>query len=193
MKLRSVEQITPDLVANASDYMPIAEKTKFVEYVSVRTLERLELRAETDVGESISVPPIYKENPELKRRYEMGAFVRFYLGLEAEQVDDDPYMLSRDDYDYAAKLHIFNQLERLKQQRESGVRDKIWDIMQDFRDLEKYLNNEVFGIVNAQNDILVRASNLIATRFGASALETAMQEFDAAKQELADYVAQKNA
>ena len=68
------------------------------------------------------------------------------------KVNDD---FSAEDYDNYAKFHPMNQLERFK----SGsveVKNKVFDLLYDFKELKKLIDTEIYNLKCAHNDALER-------------------------------------
>lgn len=150
-------------------YIPLAEKLAFAEYCGSRCFDRMEIHA-SDGGENVPMPPMYKENAGLKMRYLMGALVKMYLGLDYEPVEGDEWLLSQDDYDRFAAMHPLNALERMKSDKDK--RDRVFDMMADYKALEKIVNAEVYGLLQVMNE----PTNRIMAMFSAQSTPEAMQE-----------------
>ena len=63
--------------------------------------------------------------------------------------------MSADDYDRIGGIMLLNRIDRKK--REGDVlRDKAFDLLADFRDLEKMLNTEIYANLAVMNDVVAR-------------------------------------
>lgn len=151
--------ITKEQLENAKAYVPFATKVVFAKLVAQRCTEELAISANRDGEKFVDVPNMYKENTERKTRYMMGALLKLYFEMDFEtELDDDMFLITPSDYDKYAELHVLNQIERFK--HDSELRDKCYDIIFDYKQLEKLVNSECYGLLNALND---SASRLIAT------------------------------
>ncbi len=171
-----------DVLTQARAYVPNGEKAGFVEYVSTRCFDRMELT--TEEGEA--VPPLWKENAARKMRYMTAALARLYLALP---VGDDRWELTDEMYDRLAESQLISQLERLKKSTKNPVlRDKIYDLLADYRVLEKLLNSECFGLLNAMNDTVARLKSLLSAAVTPEALQAIQAQAEEVKGELDAYL-----
>lgn len=146
-------EINASTMKKIRTYVPVAEKVLFVESVAGKCVNAVQVGARDDVR-SDALPTMYMENAERKARYMMGALLMLYLGVDFDGAGGDPYLPSWDDYDRFAGDHILNQIERLK--TDVNVRGRCFDLLQDYRLLEKMLNAEVYGRLQVQNDPVSR-------------------------------------
>ena len=145
--------LTAEEIQKAEDYIPIEKKIKFVEENAPLCVDRMNVMA--TIGEdSVELPPIYKENSELKSRFLLGFLLKEYFGIKYAEEDDVEYAITREEYDRISSSHIFNQLERMKSNQ--ALRDKVFDLLSDYKDVEKRMNTEIYGILNTQNDPVAR-------------------------------------
>lgn len=150
-------ELTKEMILAAKDYVPLEVKRAWVADCSDKCFDRLAITAD---GETM--PPMYMVNSGLKARCLMGAFVGMYLGLDYEPDADNALLMSAEDYDKWAGSHIFNQFERMK--RDPDVRDKCFDLLFDYRVLEKMFHAAVNGLLLVQNDPVIRQNELMATQ-----------------------------
>ena len=180
--------LTPEDILRADTYIPLLKKEAFVQTAYVNCLDRVELAIQE--GDSrVPVPPIYKDNVSKKSRYMMGALVGLYLKKPYDPTED-AYLMAADDYDRWAGSHIFNQLERLKAVG-GEVRERVFDILTDYRDFERRLNVEVYNMVQLQNDICTRLYAMILQQSTPEEMQKRMKELEAVKKELDTYLAAK--
>lgn len=150
-------ELTKEMIQAAKDYVPVAVKKQWVSDCAEKCFDRLSITAD---GEQM--PPMYMVNDSLKARYLMGAFVGMYLGLKYEPDESHALLMSAEDYDRWAGSHVFNQIERLK--RDPDVRDKCFDMLYDYRMLEKRLHSSVLGLLTVQNDPVIRQNEMMAAQ-----------------------------
>lgn len=147
--------------------MPIAAKQRIAEEVADWVTTSVFVR-EDDL---IPLPPIYKENRELKHRFLMGLLCRYYLQMDfdhesirlmenGKQVGEQPvdFFPTLEAYDAIASSAIFNQLERMKKS-EKDLSNNIFDFLYDFKTLENMVNGEIKDYVAQKNDVVVRLVN----------------------------------
>ena len=167
---KEVFKVTKEQMEAVNTYVPIRVKSNWVSMVADRCIDKVDINAPIN-GTMMEMPPMYKENTELKSRYLMGAFVKFYLlGSYEPCKDGDDALMSDTEYDQWAGGHIFAQIERFKSDKD--LRDTCFNMLNDFKDLERRLNVECHAMLNAMNDDVAR--QLVAMQ--ASVTPNAFQE-----------------
>lgn len=139
--------------AKAHTYVPLMEKAAIVSHCAERCIDRVVV----NTGEKFrgDVPPMYRENGQRKRRYLMGILARAYLRMDFDDCEEDEWLLSADDYDLVRGAQLINQIDRMKKQSDA-LRDKAYDLLADYRDLEKMLNTEINANLAVMNDVVAR-------------------------------------
>ena len=180
-------KLSSETILAARDYVPLEEKQRFVEACADRCFDTLNVHT-GDAGADEVLPPMYKENNGRKARCMMAALANLYLKLDVKTEPDFPWMVTAAEYDRLAASHIQNQLERAK--HDLTLREKAFDLLGDYKDLERRLNAEIHALAAVMND---PASRLLAAMNQAASgamLEGAKETFRAAMEELG---ARKNA
>lgn len=189
------KQITEQDLLGANTYMQIQDKIDFVNYAAQRCFDKVEIRTDGNVEADSGMPPYFKDSQERKNRYMMGALVRFYLKKEYEPVQGDEWLMSADDYDRYAGGHVINQIERMKSC--ARTRDRAFDLLADFRALEKMLNTEVYGMLQVMNDPVSRLNRMVFMQAKAAAtpevMRNAAMELDALRKEMESMKKRKEA
>lgn len=147
--MRDKIEITKDIIAKANDYVPYKQKEDWIADVAQKCFDLLSIKS----GEE-QLPPMYSVNIGLKKRYLMAAFAEMYLGLEVQKDPQDERLMSIEEYDKWANGHVFNQMDRLK--KDAEARNKCFDLMEDYKDLSKWLSAQINSLLNVQNDYVVR-------------------------------------
>ena len=142
-------EITKEMLTAARDYLPNAEKELWVAQTAPKCFDRLEVKIDDE-----PMPTMYMANEGLRRRYLMGAFATLYFASEIEAEERDDALMTEDCYDAWAGGHVFNQIERWK--RDAGLRDKCFDLLADYKDLEKRFSAQIAGLLAVQNDPVLR-------------------------------------
>jgi len=146
--------ITEEQMEKVNTYVPLKVKTNWVSMVAERCLQKIVISA-TIGGQDMDLPPVYKEDLEKKCRYLMGALVRFYLcGTFEPEKEDDDALMPEAEYDKWAGGHIFSQIEKFKSNKD--LRDTCFNMLNDYKDLEKRLNAECYALLTAMNDDVAR-------------------------------------
>lgn len=190
--MNDIITITPEMVEGARCYVPYAEKKLFLDDVASRCFEALEISASADSGDS-ALPPMYKENGFAKQRYLAAALIRLYFGMEMELEDADgqKWLISLDQFDAWQASQAMNQLERMKGKVAPELRDKIFDLISDYRDLEKKLNTEVFGLLQVMNDPVSRILASLRQTVTPDMLKEAVSQLAETQSELDAYLKAK--
>ena len=142
-----------EVFINAKSYVPLMQKEEIVSHCAERCIDRVVV----NTGEKFrgDTPPMYRENGQRKRRYLMGILVRAYLRLDFDGCGGDRWLMSADDYDWVGGVQLINQIDRMKKQSDA-LRDKAYDLLADYRDLEKMLNTEIAANLDVMNDVVAR-------------------------------------
>lgn len=149
-------EITKEMILKAKDYMTNAAKDGWVDKVAPNCFNRLSITADDD-----ELPAMYMVNASLKSRYLLTALVSLYLGATCKTEDEDSLLMTEEEYDKWSISHTLCQIDRWK--RDADVRNKCFDLLYDYHELEKRLSSQLTGLLNVQNDIVVRQSQQSAT------------------------------
>lgn len=154
-------EITKDMMLAARDYIPNAEKEAFVAECATKCFDKLAITG-TD-GEP--APDMYMVNSGLKARHLMGALIGLYFGQAdwgLQVSEDDQWLIPEELYDLWAGSHALNQIERWK--RDAELRDKCYDMLADYKDLEKRLSAQINGLLTVMNDPVLRQNEYMAAQ-----------------------------
>lgn len=182
--------LTPNNILNAVTYVPVMEKIRFVNAVANNCVEAVNVVMNKSEDETIPLPPYSKENIDKKSRYLMGALLKYYLNLEYEPTEDE-FLMSADEYDNYASSHIYNQLERMKS-HSAEVRNIIFDILADLRDIERRLNAEIHTTIGAQNDVGTRLMIMIQMQSSPEALQNSLEALQNVKGDIDKYLSERD-
>lgn len=175
------KKIGEEKLLGARLYMPLGKKMEFVAAAAVGCLDNATVQLTN--GSTLKHA---KEATDRKSRYLMGALVGYYLNdKDFSPVEDTAYLMAQDDYDRWAGGHIFNQLERFKSN--SKTRDFAFDLLWDYRDLEKRLNTEIYNLLQALNDPVVKLTEEISLSATPEAMQEAMRQLEEVKGALDAY------
>ncbi len=144
-------EITREMLEQARDYVPLAEKEAWIDERADRCFNRLSVVAGDD-----PLPPMYMVNTGLKSRYLMGALAKLYFNAEFNAEVQDDGLMTVEEYDKWAGSHVINQIERWKSDRE--LRNKCFDLISDYNDFTKFFNANISAMLMVQNDSVVRQS-----------------------------------
>lgn len=161
-------------IKDAIGYIPIMEKQKIIDDIAPKCILDLPVKADDK-----PMPSMYGEDTFMKSRYLMGILLHCYFEKDIDPVEKEKYLLAADDYDRWAKNHIFNELERMKS--DSEVRDKVFDILYDYKDFEKKLNAQIYMLLNVMNDPCTRILAMVESQSTPEAIKEAFNKMNEAK------------
>lgn len=143
--------VTKQMILDARSYVPIAEKEAWIIDAASKCFDRLSISVDDE-----PMPEMYMVNTALKSRYLLTFLVSKYFGLEYEADPKDEALMSEAEYDSWASGHIFGEIDRWK--KELDVRNKCYDLMYDFHNVEKWMTSQIMGELNVRNDFVLRQS-----------------------------------
>ena len=174
--VRETYVVTEEAMEAVNTYLPIRIKTELVDQIADKCILPSQITASID-GEEMTMPTMYREDSNKKSRYLMGVFVRLYLCGTFESGDDkDIWLIPEDEYDKWAGGHIFNQIERFKQNPK--FKNTCFDMMSDYKDFEKRLNVEVYSLLNAMNDDVARQLAAMQASVTPDSMEAIMEQVE---------------
>lgn len=150
-------RITREQMLKARTYLPLVEKNALLERAD-RCFDRLAIKSE---GEPM--PPMWKENSGLRARYLMVALAS-YFPLPFRHEGDDPLLMTAEDFDRFGESHLLMQIERFK--KDEATRDKAYDLLFDYRSLERCFDREIRALLDVQNDAVIRQAQMTWTALG---------------------------
>ena len=113
----------------------------------------------------------------------MSVLLKEYLNI---QIPDE---FTDETYDQYGEAHILNQLERFK--GNAGLKDKVFNILGNFKKFEKMLNTEIENEKNVRNDPVARLSAAISIVSNPENLKKMQEELEQKANEFE--IAQKEA
>lgn len=142
-----------DLKNKVNTYIELAAKTEWVSLVSDSCMDKVALSFD---GESM--PNMYMENADRKSRFLLGFFLRLYLHYNWEHSEGedqiDEWLVPYDEYDKWMRGHLFAQIEKFKSDKD--VKDICFNLLAEYKDVERRLNNEIYGKLQVKNDPVTR-------------------------------------
>lgn len=162
--------ITEEQMQKAVSYVPIKTKEDFVDNCCGLCIAKTQINL--GIGENAGMPDMSIENTFIKSRCLMTALCVLYIGIpisDIKRTGNNPWLMEEDEYDRYAMSHIVNQIERMK--GNANLRDKAFDLLRDYRDLEKRLNTSIYNMMAVMNDPINRMFQKLATDISSAALE----------------------
>lgn len=176
----------PDLKVKVNTYIPLLAKAEWIAETAPKCLDAMELSYRDN-----ALPTMYKENSDRKSRYLLGFFLRMYMNWKWEVAEDeDEWLLPYDEYDKWMRGHIFAQIEKFKSDKEA--KDICFNLLAEYKDLERRLNNEIYGTLQVKNDPMNRQTMYQSDSMTPEALEEMLNGLNEAKETLDRYEALKD-
>ena len=175
--------ITEETINNGVSYALCELKEKFVEDVYMKCLNRVDVNLD-DSGNA-PMPYMYMENTFLKSRYLMTALAKFYLRMDVETEDGDMWLMTRNEYDRFGVSHVIGQLNRFRNNN-PDLKDKVFDLLRDYSDLERRLSNAIRSGLTVMNDPTNRIFQKITMDVSEEALASQKEQLEDLKKQFAE-------
>lgn len=162
--------ITPEIVKNATDYIPLMKKQEMAETIAQKCIVKVLMKytEKGDGTDSVPMPDRYQEYHMYTNLYLMGVLAHEYLhipyegdGAGEEHIDYENLKMPANVYDQWGESHVLNQLEQMKTDRE--LREKVFDLLNDFKDFRWMLAHEIDILLGHNNDVVTRMMQAIGT------------------------------
>lgn len=162
--------ITPEIVKNATDYIPLMKKQEMAETIAQKCIVKVLMKytEKGDGTDSVPMPDRYQEYHMYTNLYLMGVLAHEYLhipyegdGTGKEIIDYENLKMPANVYDQWGESHVLNQLEQMKTDRE--LREKVFDLLNDFKDFRWMLAHEIDILLGHNNDVVTRMMQAIGT------------------------------
>lgn len=175
--------ITKEIIERASDYIPLLQKTEMAEAIAQYCIARVKMERVDKSGNRHPLPDRYQERQLLTNLYLMGILAHEYLHIPYDgdnaSKDDVPYyhlMMPLNTYDLYASSHVINQLEKLKADKD--CKDKVFNILYDYRKLQRMIYDEIAFASDHQNDLVWRFLEVIEEGAKQAAYDAVNESFD---------------
>lgn len=175
--------ITEETINNGVSYALCEVKEKFVEDVYMKCLNRVDVNLD-DSGNA-PMPYMYMENTFLKSRYLMTALAKFYLRMDVETEDGDMWLMTRNEYDRFGASHVIGQLNRFRNNN-PDLKDKVFDLLRDYSDLERRLSNAIRSGLTVMNDPANRIFQKITMDVSEESLNAQKEQLEDLKKQFAE-------
>lgn len=174
--------ITPEIVKNATDYIPLMKKQEMAEAIAQQCIVKVLMKytEKGDGTDSVPMPDRYQEYHMYTNLYLMGVLAREYLhipyegdGSGEEHTGYDNLKMPANVYDQWGASHVMNQLEQMKTDRE--MREKVFDLLNDYKDFRWMLAHEIDILLGHDNDVVTRMMQALGASIKEMAADS-MQE-----------------
>lgn len=174
--------ITPEIVKNATDYIPLMKKQEMAEKIAQKCIVKVLMKytEKGDGTDSVPMPDRYQEYHMYTNLYLMGVLAHEYLhipyegdGTGKEIIDYENLKMPANVYDQWGASHVLNQLEQMKTDRE--LREKVFDLLNDYKDFRWMLAHEIDILLGHNNDVVTRMMQALGASIKEMAADS-MQE-----------------
>lgn len=175
--METKKTITEEDIRNAVSYLPLAKKTAMARSYAQDCLLQFDISTGNDDIDKV-FPSRFQENPQKRMLYGMLVLLREYL----KKIGDED--LSTEQYDEWGASSIFNQLDRFKSSKDQEIRNKVYDLVDDYREFYRMLGTEINSLVEAKNDLLARLVEYVSLSQSPEALDEQLAKLERLTKEL---------
>ena len=177
--------ITEDIILNATLYIPIAKKSALARTFAEDCISKVEIKLNGDDASSL-LPPRYQENPMMKSLYGMMTLLADYLHMLPTD-DDGNVSMDAATFDEWGEASVMNQLDRMKSSKNQEIRNRVYDILDDYREFYRMLGVEISSILSNKNDVLSRFMQYFQSEITPDLMKGLMDNLTSVMQEAKDY------
>ena len=177
--------ITEDIILNATLYIPIEKKSALARSFAQDCISKVEIKLSGDDSSSI-LPPRYQENPMMKSMYGMMTLLSEYLHM-MQKDDDGNITMDAKTFDEWGEASIMNQLDRMKSSKNQEIRNRVYDVLDDYREFYRMLGVEISSILANKNDILSRFMQYFQSEITPDIVKGLMDNLTSVAQEAKEY------
>mgnify|MGYP006988863126 CR=1 FL=1 len=182
--------VTKEILAAASDYVPLAQKTALAKEQAEIIVQRAKetTGVKTDGGAILPLPPRYFADEQARSVLEMSIFATLYL--HTEEMQDGNIVMDTETYDRYAGSHVFGQLAVLRGEigkTDPALKAKIINMVSDFNDYQKRLTAEIRALMTLYNDPVDRFLAMNAALSTPEGMEGLLSELKEAAEEVEKY------
>lgn len=177
--------ITEDIILNATLYVPIAKKSALARAFAEDCISKVEIKLNGDDASSI-LPPRYQENPMMKSLYGMMTLLSEYLHMMPTD-DEGNVSMDADTFDEWGEASIMNQLDRMKSSKNQEIRNRVYDVLDDYREFYRMLGVEISSLLANKNDALSRFMQYFQSEITPDIVKGLMDNLTSVAQEAKEY------
>lgn len=177
--------ITEDIILNATLYVPIAKKSALARVFAEDCISKVEIKLNGDDASSI-LPPRYQENPMMKSLYGMMTLLSEYLHMMPTD-DEGNVSMDADTFDEWGEASIMNQLDRMKSSKNQEIRNRVYDVLDDYREFYRMLGVEISSLLANKNDALSRFMQYFQSEITPDIVKGLMDNLTSVAQEAKEY------
>lgn len=177
MEAKDKKILSEEDIRNAVSYLPLAKKTAMARAYAQDCLLQFDISTGNEEVDKV-FPSRFQENPQKRMLYGMLVLLREYL----KKMEDED--LSTEQYDVWGASSIFNQLDRFKSSKDPEIRNKVYDLVDDYREFYRMLGTEINSLAEAKNDFLARLVQYVSLSQSPEALQEQLEQLEKLTQEI---------
>jgi hypothetical protein len=177
--------ITEEIILNAESYIDIETKSNLSREFAKDCVSEVNITLDNE-GEKDVLPPRYQENPKMKSLYGMMTLLYNYLHV-LETDENGTITFTSSEFDEWGRVCVMNQLDRFKSSKNIEVRNKVYDILDDYREFYRMLGVEIAALVANKNDPLSRFLEYFKTSITPDMVKDVIEAFSNSMREIAEY------
>lgn len=177
MEAKDKKILSEEDIRNAVSYLPLAKKTAMARAYAQDCLLQFDISTGNEEVDKV-FPSRFQENPQKRMLYGMLVLLREYL----KKMEDED--LSTEQYDVWGASSIFNQLDRFKSSKDPEIRNKVYDLVDDYREFYRMLGTEINSLAEAKNDLLARFVQYVSLSQSPEALQEQLEQLEKLTQEI---------
>lgn len=166
--------ITPEILMNATDAMPIMERQELLEKIAQDCIVRVRMSyIPTGESEAKPMPERYQEYRVNTNLYLMGVLACKYLHMPFGE-DENDLKMPADIYDSWNASHVLSQIEGFKADKE--LREKSFNLLADYREFKNALYREIETLLGHNNDVVWRLIDAVNMTIKENVTEAAQNQ-----------------
>lgn len=177
--------ITEDVILNATTYIPISKKASFARTFAEDCISKVEISISKDDGSDI-LPPRYQENPMMKSIFGTMVLLSDYLHL-LDTDENGNVGISPQEFDEWGESSIMNQLDRMKSSKNPEIKNRVYDILDDYREFYRMLGVEIGSLIANKNDFLARFLQYFKSSITPESVNEIFKQFTDVMGDIKDY------
>ena len=167
--------ITPEILTNACDAMPIMERQELLEKIAQDCVVRVRMSyIPTGETEAKPMPERYQEYRVNTNLYLMGVLAVKYLHMSAGTEAEDDLKMPATVYDDWNASHVLSQIEGYKSDKD--LREKAFNLLADYREFRNALYREIETLLGHNNDVVWRLIDAVNMTMKESITQAAQNE-----------------
>lgn len=179
--------LTEEDILNATTYIPSAKKIALAHIVAEQSIVKVNVTANEEGEEEKSLPDRWSENYSVRSIAQMMVLIQEYLNQKTEK--EDGFTVA--EYDEWGESAVFNQLDRFKQSKNAEVRNRVYDLLDDYREFCKFVGSDITMQLSVRNDPITRVTAWLAEQIPPEVIEKLKNGLVNARDSIDNYLADR--